>query len=389
MKLNKRKLFTIIILFTAVFCIYRITGPKNKTHLDYFVPLANAFLHKRLYLTDNPPWLNELVPVNGKFYVVFPPMPAILLMPFVFVFGPDFNQTLFSQILGSINSVLMYLVARKLKFKQKQAVILSLLLTLGTNHWYTASVGSAWYLALITGISFTLLSLLEFFSKRRFFLIGILIGLAYWSRLPTILSITFPLLYIFFGKEKKKIRSLLFLISGVFVFLVFNFTYNYLRFGTIFDVAYIKIPGILEETDFQHGLFSPFNIPKQLKVIFFEFPRFKKEIPYIYPSWYGMAIWITTPALFLITKANLKKRLAFFFLITTIIMSIPTLNHSTVGFTQFGYRYSLDFIPFLIILTGLGFHNTNKKVTTFLLFLSFLVNFWGVIWINKFGWVGW
>ena len=31
--------------------------------LDYFVPLADAFLHGRLGLEDAPSWLNELVPV--------------------------------------------------------------------------------------------------------------------------------------------------------------------------------------------------------------------------------------------------------------------------------------------------------------------------------------
>jgi hypothetical protein len=38
----------------------------NPTPYNYFVRLADAFLHFRLYLLENPPWLNELVPFQGN-----------------------------------------------------------------------------------------------------------------------------------------------------------------------------------------------------------------------------------------------------------------------------------------------------------------------------------
>lgn len=386
---KKINLKTVFFLFLLVFFIYGITGPKKKTHLDYFVPLADSFLKGRLYLTENPPWLNELVPIESKYYVVYPPMPAILLMPLVAIFGIGFSQTLFSQIIGSLNAVLAYVLFLRLKCRKQEAILLSLLLTLGTNHWYLASIGSAWYLALVIGVFFSFLSLIEFFGRRRYFWVGFLIGCAYWCRLPTILALFFPTFFIVLGKEKQRIKSLIQLFSGVGIFLCLNFIYNYFRFGTIFDVAYIKIPGILKESDFQYGLFSFRNIARQLKVIFFKMPIAKKSFPFIMPSWYGMAIWLTTPAFFLVLKADYKKKLALFSLLTVFIMSIPTLTHSTVGFTQFGYRYAMDFTPFLLILTALGCKRTSKKLVYFLSAISFMINLWGVLWINKFNWVGW
>ncbi len=388
MGINKKNIFISILLFIFVFSVYKITGPKTKTHLDYFVPLAEAFLKGRLYLTENPPWLNELIPQDGRFYVVFPPLPAILLMPFIFLFGANFSQTLFSRIIGALNAVLAYFLFRRLKFKPARAVLLSLLLTLGTNHWYLASIGSAWYLALIVGVFFTLLSLREFFGQRRYFLIGLFIGAAFWSRLPAILSIVFPILYIL-KQKKNKLKSLFFLLAGALIFICLNFGYNYARFGHVFETGYLKIPGVLKEKDFQYGLFSPMNISKQFKVMFLKMPKITKEPPYLYPSWYGMAIWLTTPAFFLILKADFKKKLALFSLITVLIMAIPTLTHSTVGFTQFGYRYAMDLTPFLLILTSLGMQRSSKKLVIPLMVLSFLVNLWGVLWINKFNWVGW
>ena len=70
---TKKELIIPVVLFIFVFCIYKATGPESKTHYDYFVRLADAFLNRRLYLTEGPSWLNELVPVSdNKFYVVFP-----------------------------------------------------------------------------------------------------------------------------------------------------------------------------------------------------------------------------------------------------------------------------------------------------------------------------
>jgi hypothetical protein len=387
MKYSKKKVLTAFILFATVFLIYYLTGPKQKTHWDYFIRLAYAFLHKRLYLTEGPAWLNELVPVAvNKYYVVFPPMPAILIMPFVAIFGKNFSQTLFSQIIGSLNSVLAFLVFLRLKFKFKHALTLSLLLALGTNHWYLASVGSAWYLALIVAVFFSLLSLLELFGKKRYFLIGLLIGAAYWSRLPVFLSLAFPLLLII-KREKTKLQPILLLFLGCSIFIILNFSYNFARFNTIFDIAYLKIPGIMLEKDFQYGLFSFKNIPKHLKLIFLKMPGFKNQLPFIYPSWYGMALWLTTPAWFLIFKANFKKRIAKSAAVTAFLITLPLLMHSTVGFTQFGYRYAMDLTPFLLILTGMGLKNTKSKFGYVLVALSIIINLWGVLWINKFNWV--
>ncbi len=60
-KLSKTTL-TLIILFVVAFLVYWATGEGHPTVYDYYVRLADAFLHGRLYLLNNPSWLNELVP---------------------------------------------------------------------------------------------------------------------------------------------------------------------------------------------------------------------------------------------------------------------------------------------------------------------------------------
>ncbi|MGZ6273389.1 MAG: hypothetical protein ACXWM8_03715, partial [Candidatus Limnocylindrales bacterium] len=66
-------------LFALV--VYWFTGPPGAGG-DQFVPLADAFLHGRLSIPVDRPWM-ELVPVpggSGAQYSPFPPVPAITLM---------------------------------------------------------------------------------------------------------------------------------------------------------------------------------------------------------------------------------------------------------------------------------------------------------------------
>ena len=69
----------------GAFLVYSFINHDRRAGLDYFVPLADAFLHGQLGLAAEPPsgGYNELVPLNGRLYVVYPPMPAVVLVPLV------------------------------------------------------------------------------------------------------------------------------------------------------------------------------------------------------------------------------------------------------------------------------------------------------------------
>jgi hypothetical protein len=62
-----------LVLFSISFLIFWYSGEGHPTYYDYYVRLSDAFLHGRLYLTEQPSWLNELVPSNGRLYVVYEP----------------------------------------------------------------------------------------------------------------------------------------------------------------------------------------------------------------------------------------------------------------------------------------------------------------------------
>ena len=134
---------------------------------------------------------------------------------------------------------------------------------------------------------------------------------------------------------------------------------------------------------------SPKYIASNLKTLFWSFPKLISHFPYIIPSWAGLAIWITTPA-FLFSLFNFKSN--FQNLISTMAIGIILISvsmHGGTGWAQFGYRFAVDFYPFLFLIIANNFQGCKLgRVHWLLLFVSIFVNLWGVLWINKFGWVG-
>lgn len=378
---DKRTLSISLILFLITLTVYLLSYRGEGKNYNYFVLLADAFLHARLYLITNPSWLNELVNINNRFYVASPPMPAIILMPFVFLFGPSFSQPILSIIIGSLNVALCFMVIKKFFNNENLAIWISILFGFGTIHWYHAEVGSSWYIAHIIAIFFLWLSLLSIKFSKNLFLVGLLISFAFLSRIPAIMGILFPLIYL---REKLfNIKSIILLGAGLAVGITINSLYNFLAFGSFLNAGYSLIPNILNEPWYKYGLISFKYIPIHLQELFFSLPSFKDKFPYLVPSLFAMSMFFTTPAFIFAIFANYKNRLEFAVLVTIIAIAIPNLMHGGNGFTQFGYRHTLDFIPFLLILTASGI-NKIKWWKKLIILISILINFWGVLMISFF-----
>ncbi len=384
-------------LFATTFLVYYFTTDGHPTPYNNFVRLADAFLHGRLYLTEKITWL-ELAPRDGKYYIVPPPMPAILLLPFVYVFGLSTNQTLASIILGSLNIVLIFFVTREITKNRSVQLWTTVMFGFGTIHWWIATAGGVWTFSQVTSVAFLSLAIWATLKNKHPFLVGLLLGASYWSRLPTIFSLPFFIIMLSDkwlkkpgetnGLKRINPKPLFYLGLGVGIFVCLNSIYNLLRFGTPLDVSYYLIPGILEEPWYRNGIFDITYIPRHLKVIFAGLPIFLSKFPYVKPSWSGMAIWITTPAFVYALFADIKDKLAVGCWFSIIPIALLEFTHGTWGFAQFGYRFAMDFYPFLLLLTVKGMRDRIRWHHKVLICLGILVNLWGVLWINKFGWVG-
>lgn len=383
-------------IFVLTLLVYSYTQLKNPTPYDYFIRLSDSFIHGKVYLTDHPAWLNELIPTSdpNKYYVAYPPMPAIIATPFVVLNIANKSQTFIAVLFGSINAAALYLVLKRL-YSYRTSVLGALLLAFGTNHWYLATEGSSWYIAHIIAVFFQLMAFLLIFKKSedeklvfatthwRWLTAGLCIGAAYWSRLPAVLIAPFFGLIPLAQQELKKyLKSLLLFGFGVSFFILLNFGYNYIRFSTISDQSYVLIPGVLEEPWFNKGIFSVSYLPKNIQFFFAKTPTPYASFPYFKPSMEGMSFFLTSPFFILLPFINWKKRYNIIALAIGILMLGPGLLHGTPGFAQFGYRFAMEATPLFIIAFCSFLERKWWLISVPLMILAVAVNFWGIYFIR-------
>jgi hypothetical protein len=318
-------------------------------------------------------------------------MPAIISIPFVLFFS-NFSQTIITHILGALIPTIIFLSAKRNQLSSQIILFLTLLSGVGTVLWFQSSVGSSWYLGQVTGALCLVTAIYVAQSKRWPFLVGFFIGAAYMSRIHTILALPFFLYLMkdsFYRNNRLLWKNIVLFGFGLAIFVFANAYYNVARFGVVWDKGYLLIPGVLQEPWFAKGILHYSYIPHNLKTLFLSTPRLLPTAPYLEPSWNGLSILFTTPAFLLLLKGKFKdasSRLAIF---AVFCIAIFVLMHGSNGFAQFGYRFAIDFYPFLFFLMMRRFQTDPPgKLAWTLLFMGILVDAWGVIWINKFDWVG-
>ncbi len=350
--------------------VFIFTTDPERQVFDYFVRLADAFLHGRLGVSGAPSWLNELIPAGeGLWYVPYPPMPALVLLPVVALFGTEIHQQLISAVLGGVAVGLAWLVLGRLDLLLQPRLWLTATFGFGTVLWFVAKVGSAWYFAHVVAVVFSLAALVLVLDRRAPALAGFLLGCATIARLPVGLSAPFFLaMAIGLGWPPKPpgvrpprlprpvVTTALAFLAGLAVPLVAYALYNLARWGTPIDQGYVRIPGILEDPIYaEHGILSIYYIPRNLYAIFFRSWNYVDAPPFLQPSWWGLSIFFTTPVYLWLAKARLSDPRVAWAAIGTALALVPIITHGNVGITQFGYRFSLDVQPLLFVILASAF----------------------------------
>lgn len=388
--LGQKNKWQLALFFLAVVTaiIYSLTS-AGSTPYNYFTRLAAAFLHGRYYLTENPPWLNELIPIAGnKFAVVYPPAPAIIAIPFVLIFGQNFQQQTIAQLMGAIAAFVWGLIAYQKSNKRAVSLWVFMLSAFGNIVWFMSSNGSVWYLGQVSAYLFLSLTIYESLNKKRLPLLIFYFSFAILSRLQVVLGA--PLIIFLNWDRFRDLKKLFSFGMGLTVFGAAYAVYNYLRFGSFIQTGYSLIPGVLNEPWFSKGLFNISYIPNHLRVMFASYPIFSKTFPFAKPSWGGLSIWATSPVFIYSLFTNLKRKENYLSWLSIFLIAVVVFSHGSTGFAQFGYRFAVDFYPLILLLIVNSLEDKNLKWHHWLLLsISIFVNAWGTLWINKFGWVGW
>ena len=359
------ELLTALAIALAAAAAFLLSSPGQATPYDYFVRLADAFLHGRIALDAAPSWLNELVPAaNGSgWYVVYPPMPAVLLVPFVAAFGTGLAQQVPACLFGGLSVGLVWLVLGRFALTPRARALLTAVFAFGTVFWYVTEVGSAWYISQTVAVLFATAALLPALARRAPFVVGLLLGCATLARLPVGLTAPFYLAMLL-GLEwpprlpadrRAALRTVAGFALGLAIPMAAYALYNLARWGTIADLGYVRIPDIEADQFYQQGLLSLSYIPRNLYAIFLRSWNFVDSPPWLQPSWWGLAVPLTTPLIVWLGRIRPRDPRVAYAMIGAGLALIPIITHGNVGVTQFGYRFSLDVQPLLWVMLATVF----------------------------------
>ncbi len=365
---------------------------------EQFIYLAKNFSKGNLSIDDMPLIYPDYVVLNGHTYLPLGPLPAILLIPFSLLLDFGLQAGWISILFTILNIFLLY---RLLSFATEDSETLKWMLLLffgGTVYYSVSIIAISWYFSHVIATTFLLLSLISVW-KKNLLMSGFFLGLAAACRFSILFALPgfiFAIWGNFFTQRTESIftpdktQSTFKFIEGLFLPLLFLFLYNFARFGNIFETGYkIAVVGSQElEIARRYGLFSIIHIPRNLFFLLFQgplpYPSLNSPVftfPFLQPSPLGMGIFFTSPALFFAFKASIKNLWVQTLWIGVGAILIPLLSYYGTGWIQFGFRYSLDFMPFLILLTTLGVRSVVNNKVRLMIILSVIINLWGTAWL--------
>lgn len=377
-------LFLLLFLFSLYSSYVTFITSARINNDNSLVLLANAFLTRHIALPINSELpLGDVSDYFYNFYLYFGPFPSIVLMPFVFVFEKTFPQVIIGVASLILSFIAVYKISRKIKFDVIDSLWLSLFFVFSTVLLASGLINITAYQVEVMTVPLILFALYEYLNKRRFLLIGLLIGFAVFTRVFLIITLVFFLLE-FLQKRISKKEIFLFLIPVIFFTGLYGL-YNQRRFHSFFETGInysISLKTFPLNSNLQYGMFSPVHIPANLYSLFIMPPEpllqnntgFTLKFPFLKVNPWGLAIWYTSP-LFLVLFYKFKNSKYTKSLIITIIsLLIPLLMFYSIGFSQYGYRYTLDFLPFLFLLLLFSLRERLTKVEYTLITIGVLFN---------------
>jgi hypothetical protein len=389
--LGRHNLMVVVVLFFialgSLFALQKdfhipIFGVSSYPHYLY---QAESFLHGRWDL-DLSPRVTDIVVLRGKDYIVYPPFPAILLMPLVAIFGLSTSDILFTAVLSAINLPLLFLLFEQVRAlgltrrRWTENVIIALFCYYGSINLWLSLGGRMWFTAQVTCMTFTLLALLVAF-RRHFAWGGVLLGCAFFSRATVALA--FPFLFYLAWQDagaqhliERFIASLrarkpdwsmvpwrrLLPLAAVTLGIVALFAIrNAIVFGTPLETGY----DVLIQQRYPVVTTGPFNvsyIPANIIANFFSFPHTSFTGPFdrhplldMVNGGVGVSVFVTTPLFLLLFWRNRTfsaMRVALWTVIGLVVIAV--LLFHAAGWYQFGARYLYDAYPFAFLLLALN-----------------------------------
>jgi hypothetical protein len=461
-----------LMLVVLAFLVYVSSAPDR--YYNHFVWQALAFLQGRaaidwpVYPTATSAgnyFFQDVLPVTGAdggptgtALMPFPPLPAIVLMPFAAIWGIATDERVISVALGALDVGLAWWMLGRIRVGTPARIAATAFFAFGTAMWYAAQLGTTWFFAHVVAMVPALLAvgialggdpdadgdaasggvrgsvaerlrvaLAELpdwlrapvgILEPRQVAAGFLFGLACTARLSIVFGAPF---FVFVGSGGSWVRRAASAGFGAALPIGALLVYNLSTTGHLIHPAYEYLyqleaygwPGLNYHADW--GIEDLRYLPQNLEIMLLSGPvllpshvpsalglgaplcvdttvrgLFSEACPLALPRDTGMSILLTSPAYLLalpLLGRIARSRLVVGAAVAVGAIAFFNLMHFSQGWVQFGYRFSLDFLPFALPLVALGMGRRPVGLIAFwLVVLSIAVNYWGVTWGNLLGW---
>jgi hypothetical protein len=414
--------------------------PGTERFYNHFVWQALAFLHGTAVIDwpvgqpgDFPngnAWMQDVYPMRvltgdpstPGALLPFPPLPAIVLMPFVAIWGLATDIRAVSVLFGALDAGVAWWALGRLSVSRRIRLATTVFFAFGTVFWYAAQLGTTWFFAHVVAVTFALLAIglalggdpgadeevarlpgladplrgalrapLAAMASidRRQLAAGLLFGLACTARLTVVFGAPF---FVFVGSGGSWVRRAVSAGIGAAIPLAALLAYNVATTGHVFHPGY-EYQYQLEANGYptldyhaDWGIEDLRYLPQNLGIAFLTPPMllpdttpssivpqpvctdpgatrglFDKDCPLVTPKDVGMSILLTSPAYLLLVPAlrRRRSRLVLGSILAVAAIAFVNLLHFSQGWVQFGYRFSNDLVPFALPLVALGMARRN------------------------------
>lgn len=376
--------FTVYSLFAADFSLER-WGDPSLFHVSegaYFNFLADGFLHGQLHLRVTPEKTHDLVHFNDRSYLYWPPFPAVLMVPFIAVFGLGFSDIFLTLVLAAVNVSMTLLLLRALRARSLIDLpdfhmwMLVGAFAFGTVHLTMAPLGRVWFTAQIIGYLFIVIAYLAAISledRKAFIVAGIGIAAAAMTRNHLVFLGLWPAWYLIHTNRQRGKRWLTASTTCGLAPIVAAVTllalYNYARFGSITEMG-LDLHQMARAFSSDYGLYGAFHLHYLPLNVYYQYLFY--PFPLSAESAMGGSLFLLTPLFFGAVFAFRKEvGLSRLMLLASILLAAtPILLLMGTGWVQFGPRYTLDFTVPLLMLTALGIKTWPRWIVGVLVLVS-------------------
>jgi hypothetical protein len=401
---------------------------------DHFVWQASAFLEGQAairYPVPGNEYYQDVLPVppvDGvpRGLIPFPPLPAIILVPFVALGGLATSGQVVFVGLAALDVGICWWMLGRLPIRFAIRIAGTAFFAFGTVFWYAAQLNTTWYQAHVAAIGLAMFAvgfalgadraaaeaqapaawprdLLGavrrdgFEVDSRQFLVGLLFGLACTARLTVVFAAPF---FVLVGSGRSWWRrgwsaglGAALPVLGLFAYNVFTtdhlvhpaYDFLYQAEATYYPTLGFNLDWAIEDPRylpqnlaimlFSSPLLLPAQWPDSLRLTtesFCTLPGatrglFDVDCPLAVPNDIGMSVILTSPAYLLALPALRRirtSRLVAGSAIAVVLIAIVNLMHFSQGWVQFGYRFSNDFVPWAVILVALGAEAVAQRLAT-------------------------